>query len=165
MKRHWIVRSFARAQLTETLRMIREDEPPKPSTRVSSLANKKSAIVAYRSTESLEYELRGDLDWIVMKALSKERNRRYDSALSLADDVYRHLNKDMVEARPPSLGYQLSRLYHRHRSLFLTLAAFFALLTVAFASVITLYLREARAVAERDVWIRNTRGPTLRRNT
>ena len=107
------------AQIMETLRMIREDEPPKPSTRVSSLGQHASTMAAYRKTkpDALASEIRGDLDWIVMKALAKERSRRYDSANRFAEDVQRYLNNDVVEARPPSTWYQFQKFYQRNKTL------------------------------------------------
>ncbi|MFO7907848.1 MAG: serine/threonine-protein kinase, partial [Pirellulaceae bacterium] len=105
-------------QLLETFRMIREQEPLKPSTRVSTLGDRATATAAYRSTkpELLASEIRGDLDWIVMKALAKERSRRYDSASRFATDIRRLLANDAVEARPPSLWYQAQKFYQRNKA-------------------------------------------------
>ena len=113
------------AQIMETLRMIREDEPPKPSTRVSSQGEQASTMAAYRKAkpESLASEIRGDLDWIVMKALAKERSRRYDSANRFAEDVQRHLNSEPVHARPPTVWYQVQKFYRRHSALTWSAAA------------------------------------------
>lgn len=109
--------SLRKAQIMETLRMIREDEPPKPSTRLSSLGKRATATAAYRKSkpESLVSEVRGDLDWIVMKALEKERARRYDSASRLGDDIQRFLNNELVDARPPSLSYRVQKFVRRYR--------------------------------------------------
>ncbi len=112
-------RRLREAQIVETLRLIREEEPPKPSTRISSLGARATTTAAYRGTnsESLASEIRGDLDWIVMKALAKERARRYDSASRFADDICRFLDNDLIEARPPSVGYQLQKFYLRNKTL------------------------------------------------
>lgn len=107
------------AQLMETLRMIREDEPQKPSTRISSLGERATLAATYRQTrpDSLATEIRGDLDWISMKALAKERSRRYDSASQLAEDVERFLRNEPIDARPPSAWYQFRKFYHRNKLL------------------------------------------------
>ena len=98
-------------------KLIREVEPPRPSTRVSSLGRASVQAAEKRRTDpdGLVRLLRGDLDWIVMKAMEKDRNRRYGSAAELADDINRHLNDHAVEARPPSLSYQFFKLVRRHR--------------------------------------------------
>ena len=92
----------------EMQRLIREEEAPKPSTRLSTLGNALAKIAKDRSTDPkrLGQFIRGDLDWIVMKALEKERNRRYETANGLASDLERFLNDEAVEACPPSLVYQ-----------------------------------------------------------
>lgn len=106
----------------EMQRLIREEEAPKPSTRVSTLGNLLAKIAKDRSTDPnrLGQFLRGDLDWIVMKALEKERSRRYDSANGLANDIHRFLNDEAVEACPPSLSYQMRKFVGRHRGLVTT---------------------------------------------
>ncbi len=126
------------AQLMETLRIIREEEPSKPSTRISSLGERATATAAYRGVkpEALASEIRGDLDWIVMKALAKERSRRYDSASRLADDVHRLLDNEPVEARPPSTWYQLQKFYNRNRLLVSSVSAVFLALIVGLATAI-----------------------------
>ena len=99
------------------MRVIREEEPPRPSTRLSTLAVEElSAVAAQRDCEpaKLGRVVRGDLDWIVMKALEKDRQRRYDSATSLAADLARHLGGEAVLAAPPTLGYRLGRTIRRH---------------------------------------------------
>ena len=98
------------AAFNEILRLIKEVEPPKPSTRLSSSASLPS-IAAQRSIEpnQLRKSLVGDLDWIVMKALDKERSRRYETANGLARDIDRFLNDEAVEACPPSSAYRLRK--------------------------------------------------------
>jgi serine/threonine protein kinase/WD40 repeat protein len=100
------------------MRVIREEEPPKPSTRLSTLTEEElAAVAAKRGSEpaKLNRLLRGDLDWIVMKALEKDRRRRYETANGLADDLLHHLNDEPVEAGAPSQLYLLHKLVRRHK--------------------------------------------------
>ncbi len=122
---------FKNAAFGEILRMIKEVEPPKPSTRVSSSANLPT-IAAQRNLDSkqLGRSIRGDLDWIVMKAIEKERGRRYDTANGLARDIERFLNLEAVEACPPSTSYRLRRLARKYRAALSTVAAFALLLVL-----------------------------------
>jgi tetratricopeptide (TPR) repeat protein/tRNA A-37 threonylcarbamoyl transferase component Bud32 len=102
----------------EMLRAIREDEPHKPSTRISSLGDTGTRTAQQRRVElkKLSTLLRGDLDWIVMKCLEKDRSRRYDTANGLAADIRRHLAGDAVLAAPPSAGYRARKFVRRHRA-------------------------------------------------
>ncbi|MFO0911614.1 MAG: protein kinase [Pirellulales bacterium] len=120
------------AVLNEVLRLIKEAEPPKPSTRVSSSASLPS-IAAQRGIDpgQLGRSIRGDLDWIVMKALEKERSRRYETANGLARDIDRYLNDEAVEACPPSAAYRWTKFARRYRLAIRTAAAFLTLLVVA----------------------------------
>ena len=95
--------TFQRAALDEMLRVIREDEPPTPSSRLST-SDALPSLAANRHIEParLSRFVRGELDWIVMKALAKERERRYDSAIGLANDIERFVNHEPVSAGPPS---------------------------------------------------------------
>jgi serine/threonine protein kinase/tetratricopeptide (TPR) repeat protein len=100
-------------------RMIRESEPQKPSTRLVTVAGSGGTggdTAKTRDTRVLERELRGDLDWIVLKAMEKDRTRRYESAASLAQDVERHLKNEPVLARPPSATYRVGKFVRRHRA-------------------------------------------------
>jgi hypothetical protein len=108
---------FATAAYDEIRRIIKEEEPPRPSTRLSTLGETLTTVSAQRSTEpaKLSAMVRGDLDWIVMKALEKNRQRRYETASSFAADVRRFLADEPIEARPPSTGYRLRKLAHRHK--------------------------------------------------
>ena len=142
-----------RAGYGELQRIIREEEPPKPSARLSSMvtvhlrASKAadrngetsvdgtsclSNIARNRRTDpsSLARSLRGDLDWIVMKALEKDRNRRYETANELARDIERHLSDDPVLASPPSPGYRLSKLIRRNRGTFVAASLVFVVLVL-----------------------------------
>ncbi|MCB9885664.1 MAG: serine/threonine protein kinase [Planctomycetes bacterium] len=101
----------------ELLRVIREEDPPKPSTRIGSFGTSQTDVVAsHRMTpRALGKRIRGDLDWIVMKALAKDRARRYATASDLAIDIGRHLQHKPVDAGPPSAGYRLRKYVRRHR--------------------------------------------------
>ncbi len=118
-----------KAALTEMIRIIREEEPSKPSTRLSTDASLPS-LAALRQTDprKLMTMLRGELDWVVMKCLEKHRERRYETANALARDVQRYLANEAVEARPPSAGYRFQKFIIRNKGqviaaslLFLTL--------------------------------------------
>jgi eukaryotic-like serine/threonine-protein kinase len=103
--------------LDEMRRTIREQEPPRPSTRLSTLPGKELNTTAQRrglDAPKLVSELRGDLDWIVMKALEKDRARRYETANGLAMDIQRHLNNEPVVACPPSAVYRFEKLVRRN---------------------------------------------------
>ena len=104
------------AALTEVIRIIREEEPSKPSTRLST-DESLASMAALRQTEprKLMALLRGELDWVVMKCLEKHRERRYETANGLARDIQRYLADEAVEARPPSAGYRLSKFLRRNR--------------------------------------------------
>ena len=106
------------AALDEVRRILREEEAPRPSARLGSMAIvRRSTIAMERGTESgsLGKQLRGDLDWIVMKAIEKDRRRRYETANALALDVERHLQDEPVSAGPPTLGYRVGKYFRRHR--------------------------------------------------
>jgi serine/threonine protein kinase/WD40 repeat protein len=107
--------------LLEALRLIREEEPPQPSTRLTTTAAL-PAIAADRGLEpkKLSGLIRGELDWIVMKCLEKDRNRRYETANGLARDVQRYLNHEPVSACPPSAWYRFCKLARRNRGVFAT---------------------------------------------
>jgi len=116
------------AAFGEIQRIIRETEPPKASTRLSTLKETKAEIAEKRGTDagSLVKLLRGDLDWITMKAMAKDRTRRYSSASELAADIERHLRHEPVTAGPPSAVYRIRKYVRRHK------------LGVAAAAVVTL---------------------------
>ena len=110
------------ATADEICRIIREEDPPTPSTKVSSLGGDAKTVSHPRNTQakSLSRMLRGDLDWIAMKTLEKDRQRRYDTAVALAEDVERYLTNQPVLASPPSTLYQMQRFYRRNRVAVLT---------------------------------------------
>jgi len=101
----------------EMMRTIREVEPHKPSTRISTLGDTGTRTAELRRVDvkKLGASLRGDLDWIVMKCLEKDRARRYETASGLAADIQRHLHDEPVTASPPSATYQLRKFVKRHR--------------------------------------------------
>jgi serine/threonine protein kinase len=112
------------AALTELIRILREEEPSKPSTRLSTDEGLPS-LAAQRHTEPkrLMALLRGELDWVVMKCLEKQRDRRYETANGLARDLQRYLAAEPVEARPPSAPYKLKKFAQRNRAAVLTAVA------------------------------------------
>ncbi len=110
-------RQLRMAAFGEIQRIIREVEPPKPSTRLSTMKETLASVAAHRRSEParLPALVRGDLDWIVMKCLEKDRTRRYDTANGLAMEVQRHLAGEPVLAAPPSAAYKLRKFARRHR--------------------------------------------------
>jgi tetratricopeptide (TPR) repeat protein len=106
------------ADYDEIRRIIREEEPPKPSTRISTMGQASTTISTQRKSDPkrLSQLFRGELDWIVMKALEKDRNRRYESASAFAADVQRYLKDEPVLACPPSAWYRLRKFARRHKA-------------------------------------------------
>jgi tetratricopeptide (TPR) repeat protein len=111
---------FKQAAYDEIRRIIREEEPPKPSTRLSESKDQLPSISAQRHTEpaKLTKLVRGELDWIVMKALEKDRSRRYETANGFAADVQRYLADESVQACPPSVGYRFRKFARRNKAAF-----------------------------------------------
>jgi serine/threonine protein kinase/tetratricopeptide (TPR) repeat protein len=109
-------RRFKEAAWDEIKRLIREEEPPRPSLRLSS-SDALPTLAARRQTEpaKLSRLVKGDLDWIVLKALEKDRNRRYETANGLSMDVQRHLSGEPVLAAPPSVTYRLRKFLRKRR--------------------------------------------------
>jgi eukaryotic-like serine/threonine-protein kinase len=138
-----------RQSLDELLRKLREEEPPRPSTKASANRDTLAATAAARGSEphQLLSLLRGDLDWIAMKALEKDRARRYGAPSELAADIRRYLNHETVTARPANGGYRLRKYARRHR-VAVTVAAGLVLLLAAFSILQTIQLR--RITHERD---------------
>ncbi len=125
---------------------IREKEPQRPSTRLATLGADQLTTTAKRrsaDTSKLQHQLKGDLDWIVMKCLEKDRARRYDTANGLAADLKRHLDNEPVLARPPSQLYRLQKMARRNK------ATTVAVASVALALVLGLGLAMAALVRER----------------
>jgi WD40 repeat protein/serine/threonine protein kinase len=135
-----------KAAILEVLRIIREEEPPKPSTRLST-AEGLPSIAANRGTEpkKLSGLVRGELDWIVMKSLEKDRNRRYETANGLAHDIERYLNDEAVQACPPSAGYRFRKFALRNKAALGTAAAVAAALVLGTAAATWQAVRATRA--------------------
>ena len=135
-----------RAGLDEMRRIIREEEPLRPSLRVSTLSAQEVSTLTERrriDQRRLGKALRGELDWIVMRALEKDRNRRYESASAMADDLERYLNDEPVVACPPSWAYRVAKFSRRHRVL-LTTSSLIAIALVAGAALSTWQAMEAK---------------------
>jgi serine/threonine protein kinase len=109
-------KSLGKAALLEVLRIVREVEAPRPSAKLSSIDTLPS-VAANRGTEParLSRLMKRELDWLVLRALEKDRTRRYDTANGLARDIQRYLADEVVEARPPSVGYRVSKFVRRHK--------------------------------------------------
>jgi serine/threonine protein kinase len=128
--------TLKKAGLDELRRIIREEEPPTPSRRLHTLDAQACSTVSERrgvDGRRLGQLLRGELDWIVMRALEKDRNRRYESASAFAADVQRYLADEAVLACPPSAGYRLKKFVRRHRVALATAAVVAAVLIAATA--------------------------------
>jgi eukaryotic-like serine/threonine-protein kinase len=140
-------RKLRSAPLMDRLRMIREEDPPKPSARLRHPEEPLAELARARGTDarSLVREVQGDLDWIVMKALEKDRARRYEAASALARDVERYLQDEPVEASPPSTHYRLGKFLRKHRMGALSAAACFVLLGMGAAVSTWQAVRATRA--------------------
>jgi serine/threonine protein kinase len=140
---------WKKQRLDEILRQLRETDPERPSTRVSESRETATAIAEVRGTDvgRLASALRGDLDWITLKALEKDRERRYGTPAALAADVERYLQNRPVEARPASMSYRLRKYVRRNRVAVTVASAAIALL-ITFAAMQTIQLR--RTTRERD---------------
>jgi serine/threonine protein kinase/tetratricopeptide (TPR) repeat protein len=148
------------ASYDEMRRIIREEEPPRPSSRISTLAANLATTIAERrhsDARRLSQTVRGELDWIVMKCLEKDRNRRYETANALALDIDRCLNDEPVRACPPSAAYRLEKFARRNRPVLVTAGLVAAALLVgtvlsvwqaARAKHAETLAKEARAKAE-----------------
>jgi serine/threonine protein kinase len=136
------------AGLDEMRRRIREEEPVRPSTRLSTMADVDlTAVAAQRRSESskLARFIRGDLDWIVMKCLEKDRTRRYETANGLAMDIQRHLNNEPIVARPPSGIYRFQKMVRRNKLAVGAAVAVAAALIVGLTLSTLLWLAERKA--------------------
>jgi len=140
---------FRAVEFDEMRRIIREEIPPRPSTRLSTVGQVSTGSPGPKPYDSkrLAMSIRGDLDWIVMKALEKERQRRYNSAAAMAEDIRSHLDGRPVRARPPSPWYLANKFIKRHRGVF---AAAVAILLILVASTAFSLWQAAQAVRERN---------------
>ena len=135
--------------LHEALRQLREDDPPRPSTKAGTPGESTKTAAEARGTEpkQLVKLFRGDLDWIAMKALERDRARRYATPSELAADIRRYLNHEPVQARPANVSYRMQKYVRRHR-IGVAVIGMLAALLVAFAAVQRIQLR--RITKERD---------------
>ncbi len=135
------------AALLEMLRLIREEEPPKPSTRLSA-TDELPSVAANRGQEpkQLSGQVRGELDWIVMKCLEKDRNRRYETANGFAMDIQRYLADEAVQACPPSAGYRFRKFARRNKGALTTAALVAAALLVGTAVSVWQAVRATNAL-------------------
>jgi eukaryotic-like serine/threonine-protein kinase len=141
-------KSLCQPDLMEVLRIVREVEPSRPSDKLTA-SEALPRIAANRNLEpaKLTRLLRGELDWVAMKALEKDRARRYDTANGLARDIQRYLADEVVEARPPSAGYRLRKLMRKHRGpVLVILVTFFA---VSLGAGVALWQAAVARAAER----------------
>jgi len=147
-------RQLRQAGLVEIQRKLREEEPPRPSLRISGLGAASTTSAANRRLDlrGLQRELKGDLDWITMKALEKDRVRRYETAHALALDVERHLSDEPVLAGPPGAAYRIGKLVRRHKGAFVAAACVVLALVIGIVGTSWALLRamraEGRAAAE-----------------
>ena len=137
----------------EIVRRIREEEPYTPSTRWTRLNIERTKELANHrrvNPAMLASEIRGDLDWITMKAMEKERNRRYSTAAELAADISRHLNNEPVMASPPSVVYRLQKFFRKHRGPVTAVAAVVVVLILGLAISMSSYFRANEALNEKS---------------
>lgn len=149
---------LGRAAVLEVLRVVREDEPARPSVKLTT-SESRASIAATRGTEpdKLAKLLRGELDWIVMKSLEKDRNRRYETAAGLGRDVERFLKDELVEARPPSAWYRIRKFLSKNRPAAVGLGITALFLLALGLGVIGLgaSLRRARDAETRATWAKD----------
>ena len=131
----------------EMQRIIREEEPTRPSTKISTLGQARIDVAKYRNTspEALEKLIRADLDWIVMKTLEKDRNRRYDSVSEFATDIKRYMNNEPVLAGPPSTLYRIKKFIQRRRGLVISIGAVVVALLIGLVVSTVMYYRAERS--------------------
>ncbi|MDA1277519.1 MAG: protein kinase, partial [Verrucomicrobia bacterium] len=135
----------------EMQKVIAEKEPPKPSTRLSTMQHEELTVTAdKRSAEgvALRKQFQGDLDWIVMKALEKDRTRRYETVNGLVADIRRHLDNEPVSAAAPTFSYHFSKFYRRNRKYMRVAATIAGLLVLATAFATFQAVRATRAERE-----------------
>jgi len=135
----------------EMQKVIREKEPLRPSTKISTLGSTMADVAKRRKTnpESLTKLVKGDLDWIVMKSLEKDRTRRYETAHALAEDIRRHMANEPISAGSPTVLYSIQKFYRKHKRQIVTAAAF---IIVGVVSILALakYHQVAKTVRERE---------------
>ncbi len=144
------------------MKLIRDEQPPKPSTKISESHKAIDGIAIHRgcAANTIGSLVAGDLDCIVMKALEKDRTRRYETANAFARDMERYLNNDVVEARPPSWSYLTGRFAKKHRATIGVVCSFAALLLVGIAVTSWLAFRATKAQRDADNQERNGEAQT-----
>ncbi len=142
-----------KAGYVEMQRVIREQEPPKPSTKLSTLGETLTGIAKRRSSTPslLKKAVRGDLDWIVMKSLEKDRTRRYGTVSTLLEDIQRHLRSEPVSAGPPGAWYRTTKFVRRHRTLLAASAAVAMTVVAGLVASVTMYVRAEHAQSETEL--------------
>ena len=143
-------KELRRQGLEQILRSIREEDPPRPSIRLSSQGKAASQTAAYRETDegALAKSLRGDLDWVVMKALEKDRKRRYGSPEHFARDIENYLSGQPVDARSPRLAYRASKFAKRNRVALAVVAMLASILVIGVGATIWQTTARWRLIAE-----------------
>ncbi len=123
---------FERASYDEMRKIIRDEEPARPSNKISTVGDSATLVSANRGTDPTRFrrQVAGDLDWIVVKAMEKDRTRRYETADRLAEDIQRYIDDDIVIARPPSAVYRFRKFVTRNKALVATAAAIFSALSI-----------------------------------
>jgi WD40 repeat protein/tetratricopeptide (TPR) repeat protein len=135
------------AAYDEIRRIIREDEPPKPSTKLSTLGEALTDVAKHRNSgpNQLRRMIRGELDWIVLKTLEKDRTRRYETANGLVRDVQRYLADEPVVAGPPSTVYRVRKFVRRNKAAVMTTAAIAAVIVIGFVVSTIMYFQAEQA--------------------
>ena len=136
-----------KAAIAEIRRIICEDQPDRPSTRVSTFGPRSNKILKHRSTDAVQLQkvLRADIDWVVLKSLAKERDRRYDSATSFADDIDRVLANEPVLAHRPSKAYQLRKFVQRNKGLVVAAASITVVVAASIVATSVGFIRAERS--------------------
>jgi WD40 repeat protein/serine/threonine protein kinase len=153
-------RELREAGYAGIVKIIREKEPPRPSTRLNVSREEGTDIAAKRRTDlrSLERQLRGDLDWITMRAMEKDRTRRYPSASDLAEDIERYLHDQPVLAGPPSTAYRVRKFVRRNRATVAAAAAILITLSGALAVSLSLFFDVRAESIAKEAALKRSRG-------
>jgi serine/threonine protein kinase len=147
------MKGIRQEEFERVLHMILVEDPLTPSLRLLNLGEKLHDVAVHRRTEPgpLTRKLRGDLDWITMMSLSKERDRRYDTAAELGEDLERHLADEPVIASPPSRVYRARKFIRRYRGVFVAGSSAAAALIVAFVASLTTYVQAGVAFGKQEL--------------
>src|SRR5215475_13179027 len=158
-------KSLGQAALLEVLRIVREVEAPRASAKLSS-SDTLPSVAANRGTEParLSRLMKGELDWLVLKALEKDRTRRYDTANGLARDIQRYLADEVVEARPASRSYRLRKFVRRHKARLIATAAVVMALVAGMAAVVTVQVRANQELAGKNAELAEEQAKVEARN-